>query len=181
MPESTAGSRVGAAAEAGEAPADTLRLDHQLCFALYAASLAMTRAYRPLLAAIGLTYPQFVVMLALWQHGELSMGALGERVALDSGTLVPLLAKLRARGWVERRRSRSDDRSVLISLTPAGEALRAQAARVQAQVECATRLPADERQALVHGLHGLRATLLATAAPPADRAAAAAAPRDVAA
>ena len=100
-----------------DARAAGLHLDGQLCFALYATSLAMTKVYRPLLAPLGLTYPQYVVMLALWQHGELSAGALGERVSLDSGTLVALVRKLMEMALVERRRSANDDRSVLISLT----------------------------------------------------------------
>ena len=106
-----------------------LFLDNQLCFALYAASLAMTKLYRPLLEPLGLTYPQYIVMLALWEHGELSAGGLGERVALDSGTLVPLIRKLKALGLVERQRSTKDDRSVLISLTPRRSAIARACAR----------------------------------------------------
>ena len=135
-------------------------LDDQLCFALYAASLAMTKVYRPLLEPLGLTYPQYVVMLALWEHGELSAGGLGERVALDSGTLVPLIRKLKAMGLVERQRSASDDRSVLISLTPAGVQLRESARAVNDQVGCATRHTSEQRQALARSLQSLRVALL---------------------
>ena len=119
-------------------PTAGLLLDNQLCFALYAASLAMTKTYRPLLAPLGLTYPQYVVMLALWQHGELSAGALAHAVALDSGTLVPLLRKLVARGLLLRQRSSTDERVVLISLTPAGRSLQHKMHAVHAQVACHT-------------------------------------------
>ena len=149
----------------------SLHLDNQLCFALYATSLAMTRVYRPLLAPLGLTYPQYIVMLALWQHAELSVGALGEQVSLDSGTLAPLLRKLVVLGWVERRRSASDDRSVLISLTPAGSRLSRRAHAVHEQVACATQCSAAQRRALMRSLHGLRAALLGDS-PPAPGSAA---------
>ena len=142
-----------------DARAAGLHLDGQLCFALYATSLAMTKVYRPLLAPLGLTYPQYVVMLALWQHGELSAGALGERVSLDSGTLVALVRKLVAMGLVERRRSASDDRSVLISLTLVGAELRERAHPVHDQVACATQSTAAERHVLVRSLHALRGAL----------------------
>lgn len=137
-----------------------LFLDNQLCFALYAASLAMTKVYRPLLAPLGLTYPQYIVMLALWEHGELSAGGLGERVALDSGTLVPLIRKLTALGLVVRQRSASDDRSVLISLSPAGARLSQSARAVHAQVACATQRTETELHALMRSLQRLRASLL---------------------
>ena len=120
----------------------------------------MTKVYRPLLAELGLTYPQYLVMLALWQHGTLSAGALGEQVALDSGTLVPLVRKLVATGLVARQRSAQDDRSVQISLTPAGLALQARAQTVQQHVGCATRCSAEHRQALNSSLRSLRAALL---------------------
>ena len=155
-------------------PEPSLHLDHQLCFALYATSLAMTKVYRPLLAALGLTYPQYVVMLALWQHGETAAGALGQRVALDSGTLSPLVRKLVAQGWLQRQRSASDDRSVLISLTAAGAALRDQAHAVHAQVGCATQCSAEQLRSMTDGLHSLRRALMA--GPPAAPVAALPAP-----
>ena len=146
------------------ARAARLHLDNQLCFALYATSLAMTRVYRPLLAPLGLTYPQYVVMLALWEHAELTVGGLGERVSLDSGTLVPLIRKLVALGLVERRRSATDDRSVLISLTPAGARLRERAHAVNERVACATQCSGDQIAAMTRGLQSLRAALLDGAA-----------------
>ena len=159
-------------------PEPSLHLDQQLCFALYAASLAMTKVYRPLLAALGLTYPQYLVLLALWQHGELTAGALGQHVALDSGTLSPLVRKLVAQGWLQRQRSASDDRSVLVSLTAAGAALRDQAHAVHAQVGCATQYSAEQLRSMTDGLRSLRQALMAgpLVAPPAAPAAALPAP-----
>ncbi len=133
-----------------------LFLDNQLCFALYAASLAMTKTYRPLLAPLGLTYPQYVVMLALWQQHELTAGALAQAVALDAGTLVPLIRKLVAQGLLTRRRSAEDDRVVLISVTPAGQALKRRAHAVHDQVACSTRHTASELKALTATLQALR-------------------------
>lgn len=104
-----------------------LDLDRQLCFALYSASLAMTKAYTPLLAALGITYPQYLVMLALWQHGTQRVGELGERLGLDSGTLTPLAKRLQMLGLIERKRSIVDERQVEISLTDAGKKLRVRA------------------------------------------------------
>ena len=142
------------------ARAASLFLDNQLCFALYATSLAMTKVYRPLLAPLGLTYPQYIVMLTLWEHRELTVGKLGEQVALDSGTLVPLIRKLTAQGLVLRQRSTTDDRSVLVSLTPAGTRMSERAHAVHDQVACTTQRTAAERQAMVRSLHGLRYALL---------------------
>ena len=99
------------------------------------------------------------VMLALWEHGELSVGGLGERVALDSGTLVPLIRKLIALGLIERRRSALDDRSVLISLTAGGVQLRERAHAVQQQVACNTQCSGDQRKAMTRDLQALRAAL----------------------
>ena len=141
------------------ARAASLFLDNQLCFALYASSLAMTKVYRPLLAPLGLTYPQYVVMLALWEHREMSVGRLGEQVALDSGTLVPLIRKLASHGLIVRQRSATDDRSVLISLSEAGAALSERAHAVHDQVACTTQRTPAERQALVQALHSLRIAL----------------------
>ena len=140
-------------------PAANLFLDNQLCFALYATSLAMTKTYRPLLAPLGLTYPQYVVMLALWQQRELTAGALAQAVALDAGTLVPLVRKLVAQGLLARRRSDDDDRVVLISVTPAGQALKRRAHAVHERVACSTQHSAFERKALTAALQALRSAL----------------------
>lgn len=144
-------------------PNADLYLQNQLCFALYAASLAMTKTYRPLLAPLGLTYPQYVVMMALWQHRELSAGELAQAVALDSGTLVPLVRKLIVQGLLLRQRSAADDRSVLISLTAAGQALQRRAHAVHAQVGCSTQCSAPQRQAMTRQLQTLRNALVAPA------------------
>lgn len=140
-----------------------LLLDNQLCFALYSVSLAMSKVYRPLLAPLGLTYPQYVVMLALWECDGLSIGELGARVALDSGTLTPLLKRLQALGYVERTRSAADERQVLITLTRRGAELQTGAEAVHEQVACATDCSARKRQALTASLRSLRAALLAHA------------------
>ncbi len=108
-------------------PASLLNLDRQLCFALYSSSLAMTKAYKPLLAELGITYPQYLVMLALWQNSPQGVGELGERLSLDSGTLTPLAKRLEAMGLIARNRSAHDERNVEISLTAAGKRLRARA------------------------------------------------------
>ncbi|WP_298213949.1 MarR family transcriptional regulator [Acidovorax sp.] len=108
----------------------TLWLDNQVCFALYSASLAMTKLYKPLLDAVGLTYPQYIVMLVLWEQDGLTVSELGERLFLDSGTLTPLLKRLEASGLITRLRDAQDERRVRISLTAPGRALRDQAERI---------------------------------------------------
>lgn len=113
-----------------------LRLDQQLCFPLYAASNLMTRLYRPLLDELGLTYPQYLVMLVLWEASPSTVSALGERLRLDSGTLTPLLKRLEAAGLVRRTRDAADERRVLVSLTDNGRALRDQAEDVPHRLVC---------------------------------------------
>ena len=102
-------------------PAPSVALDDQLCFALYAASRAVTARYRPMLDELGLTYPQYLVMMLLWESDEQTVGQLGSRLALDSGTLSPLLKRLTAAGLVTRHRRADDERSVSIRLTEAGQ------------------------------------------------------------
>jgi DNA-binding MarR family transcriptional regulator len=109
-----------------------LHLDEQLCFALYAASRTMTATYRPLLEALGLTYPQYLVMLVLWEQDGLTVRELGERLLLDSGTLTPLLKRLEHAGLLARKRRASDEREVEISLTRSGRTLRASAESIPA-------------------------------------------------
>lgn len=109
---------------------DPLSLGNQLCFPLYAASRELTRHYKPFLDPLGLTYPQYVTMMALWEHDEVKVGELGERVHLDSATLTPLLKRLEARGYVSRRRSTTDERAVIVSLTNEGRDLREKALSV---------------------------------------------------
>ena len=115
---------------------DALVLGQQLCFALYSASRALIRAYAPLLEPLGLTYPQYLVMLVLWEEDDVSVKVLGERLALDSGTLTPLLKRLEQQGVVTRRRDRDDERVVRIALTAAGAKLRDKARRIPAELAC---------------------------------------------
>jgi MarR family transcriptional regulator, organic hydroperoxide resistance regulator len=141
-------------------PADAwLALDRQLCFALYSASLAMTKLYKPLLAPLGLTYPQYLVMLALWEHDGVTVGALGERLALDSGTLTPLLKRLEAQGLVDRRRDAGDERRVIVRLTPAGRSLKVAARGVPPQVAGATGCELAEVAQLTRQLTTMRDAL----------------------
>ena len=142
-----------------------LQLDRQLCFALYSSSLAMTKIYKPLLAPLGLTYPQYLVMLVLWEVDGLSVSQLGQRLSLDSGTLTPLLKRLEALGHLERRRARDDERRVDIFLTPAGRTLRAQALDIPGQLACASACDLHELTALTQRLHQLRGQLSAAASP----------------
>ena len=115
---------------------DPLHLDDQLCFALYSASRAVTRAYAPLLQPLGLTYPQYLVLLVLWARDGASVKQLGQRLALDSGTLTPLLQRLESQGLVERRRGDDDERVVRIHLTAAGRALRNKARKIPMELAC---------------------------------------------
>ncbi len=104
-----------------------LRLDHQLCFAVHTTARAFDRLYRVVLRGTGLTYPQYLTMLVLWEHGDTTVKELGSRLRLDSGTLSPLLKRLEAAGLVRRRRGEHDERSVIVSPTPAGRALKERA------------------------------------------------------
>jgi MarR family transcriptional regulator, organic hydroperoxide resistance regulator len=117
---------------------DNLRLRHQVCFALYAASRSVTSAYRPLLEPLGLTYPQYLALLVLWERGDTSVKDLGAALMLDSGTLSPLLKRLEAAGLVDRRRRTDDERSVVISLTEQGARLRDRAGEIPATLAATT-------------------------------------------
>jgi DNA-binding MarR family transcriptional regulator len=141
-----------------------LRLDHQLCFALYSASLAMTKVYQPLLAPLGLTYPQYLVMLVLWEQDGVTVSQLGERLALDSGTLTPLLKRLESAGHVHRLRDAADERRVRLQLTPAGRALRQQAETIPPALAAAAGCGIDELASLTRRLAELRTRLRQTTA-----------------
>ena len=136
-----------------------LQLDNQLCFALYAANHAMHRLYRQRLKALGLTYPQYLVMLVLWQQDDLTVSAIGERLFLDSATLTPLLKRLEQAGLLLRRRDRRDERQVRISLSDAGHALRDQARDIPTSVRSAVACTPNQLQALREQLHDLRRQL----------------------
>lgn len=139
----------------------SLLLDNQLCFALYSASLAMTKLYKPLLDDLGLTYPQYLAMLVLWERDGLMVSELGERLFLDSGTLTPLLKRLEAAGLVSRIRDVDDERRVHITLTGAGRKLKARAARIPACVVQAAQCPVPELVALTRQVQALRQRLTA--------------------
>jgi DNA-binding MarR family transcriptional regulator len=132
----------------GSRPDDYLRLDVQLCFALYTATNMVTRLYRPLLEPLGLTYSQYLAMIALWEQAPQSVGALGRRLNLDSGTLTPLFKRLEKLGLITRQRDPQDERRVLVDLTDAGNALRARAAHIPLTVLGQLPLPVDEVLAL---------------------------------
>ena len=135
------------------------RLDHQLCFALYSSSLVMTKLYKPVLAALGLTYPQYLVLLVLWESDAISVSELGTRLFLDSGTLTPLLKRMEAAGWLTRLRAVDDERRVIVSLTAAGRALRRKAQHVPNEVACSSGCELDELADLTRRLQALRASV----------------------
>lgn len=147
---------------------DPLGLDQQLCFALYSASRALIRAYTPLLEPLGLTYPQYLVMLALFEDDRCTVRELGDRLGLDSGTLTPLLKRLEAAGQVRRQRDPSDERLVRVALTAKGRGLRAVLAEVPRAMACRVGADPDaprDREALASlrdTLHGLTRKLAET-------------------
>lgn len=141
----------------GTEATDPLALDHQVCFALSIASRAVTGLYRPLLKPLGLTHPQYLAMLALWQHEPLSVKELGELLQLDPATLSPLLKRLQALGYVERNRSSTDERTLAITLTPEGRRLRAEAEKIPPAITARLGLdPGD-----LHDLHQALTRLIA--------------------
>jgi DNA-binding MarR family transcriptional regulator len=145
--------------------ARNLSLDAQLCFQLYNASRSLIRAYGPLLDPLGLTYPQYIAMLALWDSsGPMPVGALSTRLSLDTGTLTPLLKRLEQAGLIERRRDEADERRVVITLTPAGGALREKAADVPARLQERLQLDVDAARALHAELTDLTAAIKRAAA-----------------
>lgn len=138
-----------------------LLLDNQLCFALYSASLQMTKLYKPLLDEIGLTYPQYVTMLSLWETDGVTVGALGERLFLDSGTLTPLLKRLETAGLVTRTRNAEDERQVLIRLTAKGRSLKQKAQCIPQEIGARGGLTVQEFLTLRKTLKKLRGALAA--------------------
>ncbi|MBP5969556.1 MULTISPECIES: MarR family winged helix-turn-helix transcriptional regulator [Pseudomonas] len=139
---------------------DSLKLDSQLCFKLYAASRAVIRGYKPMLDQLGLTYPQYLAMLVLWEWQQSApeqptVKALGERLALDSGTLTPLLKRLEQLQLVQRQRSARDEREVHLSLTPQGQALRDQVGPLKARLLCDSGVDLDRLNELRNGLDQL--------------------------
>ena len=127
-------------------PADLLRLDNQLCFALYAATRAITKTYREKLELIGLTYPQYRVLLVLWEREDVTVSEIGQKLFLDSGTLTPLIKRLESMGLVNRRRGTDDEREVKITLTPKGDELKSAVLDARRYVAC--RLGMSEQEIL---------------------------------
>ncbi|TGD85508.1 MarR family transcriptional regulator [Mycolicibacterium sp. CH28] len=136
------------------------RLDDQLCFALYSASRAVTAAYRPLLAELNLTYPQYLVLLVLWEEDRASVGRLCQRLHLDSGTLSPLLKRLEAVGYVTRERAADDERRVDVVLTPTGKRLQTKASCIPERLLAVSDMSLDEIAALRDAVLRLSDTLL---------------------
>ena len=145
-----------------DTPDSLLRLDLQLCFALYSTQLAMTKVYRKLLRDLNLTYPQYLVMMVLWERDGQSVSAIGERLFLDSATLTPLLKRLEGAGLLQRRRAAEDERRVEVRLTDAGRALRQRAEAVPEALACASQCEPEELAALKEQLETLRQRLTET-------------------
>jgi len=142
-------------------PDQALLLDNQLCFALYSASLAMTKLYKPLLDELGLTYPQYLAMLVLWEGDGLTVSELGERLSLDSGTLTPLLKRLEAAGLITRIRDVEDERRVHVTLTAAGRKLKVRAQKIPGCILSASQCSMSELVRLTRDIQGLRQRLSA--------------------
>lgn len=136
-----------------------LRLDSQICFPLYAASRLVTRAYQPFLEPLGITYPQYIVMLVLWEDAPCTVSHIGARVLLNTNTVTPLLKRLEQLGLLERERRKSDERVVEIRLTHAGQALKAQCACIPTQLVKSTQFPLEKAHALKQLLDDLVLTL----------------------
>ena len=138
---------------------DPLLLDQQLCFALYSTSLAMTKVYKPLLEEVGLTYPQYLMMLVLWENDRLPLKELARRLHQDSGALTPVLKRLEAEGYVTRQRNAEDERNLSIELTEAGRALRERAREINGTISGYCALGDAQMNALRENLMTLRAKL----------------------
>lgn len=139
---------------------EALFLENQLCFALYSTSLAMSRTYQPLLKELGVTYPQYLVLLVLWRTDRVPVSRLGQELYLDSGTLTPLLKRLEQAELIRRERSSEDERQVIISLTSAGKALRKKALDIPEKLLCAAQASIAEARSLTKALKSLRTHLL---------------------
>ncbi|MBC3240586.1 DNA-binding MarR family transcriptional regulator [Pseudomonas lurida] len=143
-------------------PCESLMLDNQLCFALHSTSLLMTKVYKPLLQALGLTYPQYLAMMVLWEEDGLTVGEISSRLLTDPGSLTPLLKRLEAEGLLSRTRSREDERVVVVELTDAGRALQDKAMGIPQCILGASGLELDQLRKLQSDLVALRANLQAS-------------------
>ncbi|KES25376.1 MULTISPECIES: MarR family winged helix-turn-helix transcriptional regulator [Pseudomonas] len=138
---------------------ESLKLDNQLCFALYSTSLQMTKVYKPLLQQLGLTYPQYIAMLVLWEQDDITVGEISARMLTDPGSLTPLLKRLEGEGLITRKRSASDERVVELRLTDKGRELRQQAESIPACILAASGLSLEELGRLKNELVDLRGSL----------------------
>lgn len=142
-------------AETTSIPPGMLALDQQLCFAVYSAAHALNRTYKPLLDPYGLTYPQYIALMTLWEQDGRTVKALGEKLGLDSGTLSPLLKRLEAAGYITRARDKADERQVLVTLTEKGRAMQRDAVGIRMEIGKATGCTLESLQALTAQLHTL--------------------------
>lgn len=135
---------------------DPLKLENQLCFPLYVAAKEIVKKYRPLLEPLGLTYTQYIAMMVMWEKKSVTVGQLCEKLCLDTGTLTPMLKKMQASGLVERKRSQTDERSVIVTITERGEELKAKAADVPLKMAQCVHLDTDDAMKLLEILHKLK-------------------------
>ncbi|KQV32496.1 MarR family transcriptional regulator [Rhizobium sp. Root1203] len=145
-----------------EIPEEEKRLEKQLCFAVYSTAHAFTRAYKPILDKVGLTYPQYLVMLVLWEKSELPVKTIGEQLDLDSGTLSPLLKRLEQNGLITRTRDARDERQVIVALTAKGHGMRSEVDTIMASIGQAAGCTLEEMVTIREMLQGLRANLTAS-------------------
>jgi len=149
-------------AETMKIPAEEKKLERQLCFAVYSTAHAFTRAYKPILDKVGLTYPQYLVMLVLWEKAELPVKTIGEQLDLDSGTLSPLLKRLEQNGLIKRTRDSRDERQVIVSLTPKGQAMRGEVNTIMSSIGEAIGCTLEEMAVMRDMLTRLRGNLNAS-------------------
>ena len=142
----------------GYDPNEALKLKNQLCFPLYAAARRVTGVYTPYLKPLGLTYTQYIVFMVLWEQDGLQVSEIGEKLLLDSGTLTPLLKKMEAQGYLTRTRSKLDERSVIVTLTEKGKALKTQVGEIPLKAAQRVRLSPEEGKVLYDLLYKLLAT-----------------------
>jgi DNA-binding MarR family transcriptional regulator len=142
-----------------EIPEEEKRLERQLCFAVYATAHAFTRAYKPILDKVGLTYPQYLVMLVLWEKAELPVKTIGEQLDLDSGTLSPLLKRLEQNGLIKRTRDSRDERQVIVTLTPKGRSMKSEVNTIMTAIGQAAGCTLDEMAEIRGALQKLRGNL----------------------
>jgi len=145
-----------------EIPEEEKRLENQLCFAVYSTAHAFTRAYKPILDKVGLTYPQYLVMLVLWEKAELPVKTIGEQLDLDSGTLSPLLKRLEQNGLIKRTRDSRDERQVIVSLTPKGQSMRGEVNTIMSSIGEAIGCTLEEMAVMRDMLTRLRGNLNAS-------------------